>query len=64
MNTYSLTLTIEQINDLLEILWLAGHQREKLPTMNEDSTPFTWLLIALTIAGTILLAIYVHRAPQ
>jgi hypothetical protein len=32
--------------------------------MNEDSTPFTWLLIALTIAGTILLAIYVHRAPQ
>jgi hypothetical protein len=32
--------------------------------MNEDSTPFTWLLIALTIVGTILLAIYVHRAPQ
>jgi hypothetical protein len=33
-------------------------------TMIEDKTPFTWLLIALTIAATILLAIYVHRAPQ
>jgi uncharacterized membrane protein (DUF485 family) len=32
--------------------------------MNEDATIGTWLLIALTIAGTILLAIYVHRAPQ
>jgi hypothetical protein len=36
MNTYSLTLTIEQINDLLEILWLAGHQREKLPAYDKQ----------------------------
>jgi hypothetical protein len=32
--------------------------------IEEDPTPLTWLLIALTIIGTILLAIYVHRAPQ
>jgi hypothetical protein len=32
--------------------------------IEEDPTPLTWLLIALTIAGTILLAVFVNGAAQ
>jgi hypothetical protein len=34
----TLTLTDQQVRDLLEILWLASNQREKLPDWEEHIT--------------------------